>query len=148
MEVVGCPRAQVVSVPEPPPSCLPSPKCRGQSSLDEEVFQHRTRGRGRPGGGLGQVPSALGLGRPAQHWDSHNSCHMTRSVPGGTVCGARLFSGKLCLGGEEPGSPGSEVGQFASPPKTAVESQGLLGKSPGHWGQCGDSLVPWRRCHP
>ena len=64
MEGVGCPRAQVVSVPEPPPSCLPSPKCRGQSSLDEEVFQHRTRGRGRPSTGLGQVPSVLRLGWP------------------------------------------------------------------------------------
>ena len=96
----------------------------------------------------GRFPLSSALARPAQHWNSHNSCHVTRSVPDGTVCGTRLFSGKLCLGGEEPGSPGSEVGQFASPPKTAVESQGLLGKSPGHWGQCGDSLVPWRRCHP
>ena len=47
------------------------------------------------------LPSALA--GPVEHWDSHNSCHVTRSVPGGTVCGARLFSRKLCLGGEEPG---------------------------------------------
>ena len=39
MEVVGCPRVQVVRA-QAPPSCLPSPKCRGQSSPDEEVFQH------------------------------------------------------------------------------------------------------------
>ena len=33
MEVVGCPRTQMVSVPEPPPLCPPSPKRKGQSSL-------------------------------------------------------------------------------------------------------------------
>ena len=51
----------------------------------------------------GRFPPPSALAGPVEHWDSHNSCHVTRSVPGGTVCGARLFSRKLCLGGEEPG---------------------------------------------
>lgn len=86
MEVVGCPRAQVVSVPEPPP--VPSfSKVQRQSSLDEKgIPAPRLEEREGPGTGLGQVPSAVGLGWPCTAWNSHNSCHMTRSVPDGTVC--------------------------------------------------------------
>ena len=83
----------------------------------------------------GRFPLSSALAGPAQHWNSHNSCHVTRSVPDGTVCGTRLFSGKLCCGGEEPGfpgreSPGSEAVHLASPPKTAARNccQKLLWK--------------------
>lgn len=124
-------------MPEPPPSCLPSPKCRGQSSPDEEVVQHPDWRKGKAWGGLGQLPSALGLGRPCA------ALGFPRLLPRDLLCPwwdfmwSKAFSRKLCRGGEEPrlpgwGSPGSEAGHLASPPKTAVESQALLGTSPGH----------------
>ena len=60
-----------------------------------------TGGRGRRGGGLGQVPSALGLGRPC------GALGFPQLLPRDPLCPwwdcMWLFSRKLCLGGEEPG---------------------------------------------
>ena len=140
MEVVECPRVQVVRA-QAPLSCLPSPKCRGQSSPDEEVFQHPDwrKGKARWWFGAGSLcpqpwPALRSTGIPL------NSCHVTRCVPGGTVCGARLFSRKLCLGGEEPvcrvgAAPGLKQVILHHHqkllPKTAVESlTGLIPTPP------------------
>lgn len=130
----GCPRAQVVLVPEPHHRALLSPKCRGRAPWMRRYSSTQTGGREGlvPVWGRFLLPSAL-VG-PAQPWNSWPPCHMTRSVPDGTVCGTRPFSGKLCCGVEKsplPGreSPGSEAVHLASLlknccqkllPKTAV----------------------------
>lgn len=54
----------------------------------------------------GRFPPPSALASPVEHWDSHNSCHVTRSVPGGTVCGC--FPGNCAL---EEKSPVAGLGQ-------------------------------------
>ena len=49
------------------PTIVPSFSKEERAELpDERCSSTQTGGRGRPGGGLGQVPSALGLGWPCE----------------------------------------------------------------------------------
>ena len=94
----------------------------------------QTGGRGRRGGGLGQVPSSSALAGPAQHWDSPQlltrdplcpwwDCMWSKTIFPETVPWRR----RARLPGR--GSPGSKAGHLASPPKTAAKN--CCGKSDG-----------------
>ena len=100
MEVVECPRVQVVRA-QAPLSCLPSPKCRGQSSPDEEVFQHPDWRKGKARWWFGAGSLLLSLGWPCA------ALGFPQLLPRDLLCPwwdcMWLFSWKLCLGGEEPG---------------------------------------------